>query len=113
VSAPASWRSQSVTVAATPAAATASVTTPTGFSSGGATARVVNNSNGAVAFQFGVGAQVAVLPLPGTPSTATMVNAGATSYIDIPANADSFATISNNGAPAGNVYVQRGEGTGP
>lgn len=113
MSASASWRSSSNTYSATPAATSASVTTPAGFTAGGGTARVVNNTNGAVAFQFGTGAQVAVLPAPGVPSSAVVVNAGATSFIDIPATADSFATISNNAAPVGNIYVQRGEGTGP
>lgn len=110
----ASWRpGSSLTYALTVTAASTPNTTPAGFTSGGGTAKIVNTGAQNVFVVFGVGAQTAVLPASAAAGqSGTMVKAGSTAYVDIPANADSFAGIADS---AGNntIYVQRGEGNGP
>lgn len=114
---PGSFRSgSSLTYALSVGAATTPATVPTGFSSGGGVARIVNTGATNVQVVFGVGVQTAVLPVTGAPPTGqagVMVKAGSPgTYIDIPANADSFAAIGDAAGPS-IIYVQRGEGNGP
>lgn len=110
----ASWRPGSaLTFATSIGAISVASTTPAGFTSGGGTVRIINSGTTNVQIVFGVGAQVATLPIAGTPAAGTMVRGGApATYIDIPANADSFAAIGDAAGPS-ILYIQRGEGTGP
>lgn len=118
MSAEASWRPSGLSYAITTTTVAVSVpaTTPVGFTSGGATARIVNIGPSDVQVVFGVGVQTAVLPTTGAPpvgQAGVFVRGGApATYIDIPANADSFAVVAN-GTGVSTVVVQRGEGTGP
>lgn len=111
----ASWRPSGLTYALSVGATTTPATTPTGFSSGGGTVRVVNSGATNVFVAFGTGAQTAVLPASGAPPTGqngVMCKSGSVTYFDAPATADSFAAIGDAAGP-GIIYVQRGEGTGP
>lgn len=113
----ASWRPspQAFTYALSVTAASVPATTPTGFTAGGGTVRIVNTGTTNVQVVFGTGVQTAVLPVTGAPPAGqfgVLVRAGSVTYIDIPANADSFAAIGDGAGPS-SIYVQRGEGTGP
>lgn len=116
MAAPGSFRpSGALTYALSVGNVTAPATTPTGFVGGGSVARVVNSGATNVQIIFGVGVQTAVLPVTGAPPTGqpgTMCKSGSTTYIDLPAQSDSFAAIGDAAGPSV-IYVQRGEGNGP
>lgn len=85
------------------------LTTPPGFTSGGAACRIYNAGTVAVQIVFGVGAQTAALSVPGTPAPGYIIAPGAVEIVSIPANADSFAAIGTGAGPSV-VYVTRGDG---
>lgn len=97
------------TFALSVAATNSQATLPAGFTQGGAAAQIYNSGANAVHIVFGVGAQVAVLPVPGTPQPGYTIAPGATMVVGIPANADSFAAIGTAAGPSV-VYVTRGDG---
>lgn len=84
-------------------------TTPAGFSSGGVAGRIYNSGSVAVQIVFGIGAQTAVLSVPGTPQPGYVIAPGAVEVVGIPANADSFAAIGTGAGPSV-IYVTRGDG---
>lgn len=84
-------------------------TAPPGFSSGGGACRIYNSGTVAVQVVFGLGAQIAVLSVPGSPSAGYVIAPGAVEIVGIPANSDSFAAIGAGAGPSV-IYVTRGDG---
>lgn len=116
MSAPGSFRSgSSLAYALSVTNASVAATLPVGFVGGGGVARVSNSGASNVFVVFGVGVQTAVLPATGAPPVGQagfMCLKGNTTYVDIPANCDSFAAIGDAAGPSV-IYVHRGEGNGP
>lgn len=110
-----SWKANTLTYALSVGVASVAATLPVGFVGGGSTARIVNTGSTNVFVVFGVGAQVAVLPVTGAPPTGqngVMVRATSVAYADGVGSADSFAAIGDGAGPA-IIYVQKGDGNGP
>lgn len=88
---------------------------PAGFVTGGISVLITNKGPADVLFAAYLnanGAPTLVFPVDGAPPTGqpgTVVPAGATMVIAIPANADSFAAIGSAAGPS-LIYVQRGDG---
>ena len=121
MAAPGSFRSGSSLTYSLSAIGVASVpaTLPVGFIGGGSVARIVNSgpaTDADVFVVFGTGAQTAVFPVTGAPPVGqgpgVLAKANATTYYDLPAQADSFAAIALAAGPS-TIYVTRGEGNGP
>jgi hypothetical protein len=90
-------------------ASNSQATLPTGFASGGLSARIFNFGAAAVQIVFGIGAQVAVLSTAGTPQPGYVIAPNAVEVVGIPATCDSFAAIGTAAGPSV-VYVTRGDG---
>lgn len=101
--------SNNLTFALSVTGSNSQATTPAGFTQGGAVAQIYNSGSVTVQVVFGVGAQTAALPVPGTPAAGYIIAPGALMCVGIPANADSFAAIGAGAGPSV-IYVTRGDG---
>lgn len=101
--------SNNLTYALSVSNANSQATTPTGFTQGGAAVQIYNSGATDVQVVFGVGAQTAVFPTPGSPQAGYTIPSKAVIVVAIPANSDSFAAIGSAAGPS-IIYVTRGDG---